>query len=135
MVIIIYNLAENHHAKYNVGRVRYDCSLNAFTVNCRRYRLDYLSFYKRMIYLLSSVITLGSFLLGYWLGYGKIKAETPKEISELIEKAKGNYVKPGVIMRPTQKDLMDRKNPTIAEGKKEFKKLLDTLPIKIKNDL
>lgn len=83
-----------------------------------------------MTYLLGSIISLGAFLLGYWLGYGKLQVETPKEIQKLVDKALGKDVKPGIIYRPTQKDLDDRRNPKIAEGKREFKKLLDELKIK-----
>jgi hypothetical protein len=83
-----------------------------------------------MNYILGSIITLGAFLIGFWLGRGILDKEQPKVIEDLVDKALGRDVKPGVIMRPTQNDLNDRLNPKIAEGKKEFKKLLDTLPIK-----
>ena len=83
-----------------------------------------------LAYLLGFITTIVSFLIGYWLGRDILKLEAPKEIERMVDKALGRDVKPGIIMRPTQHDLEERKYPKIAEGKREFKKLLDELNIK-----
>ena len=83
-----------------------------------------------MTYLIASVMTLLSFMIGYYVGRGKMDDEAPKKVQELIDKVTGQDLKVGALKRPTQKDLDDRLNPKIAEGKREFKKLLDTLDIK-----
>lgn len=83
-----------------------------------------------MNYLLGAIITLGAFILGYYMGRGTLD-KAPDEIQQMVDKIiKKDEPKVGVLRRPTQQDLDDKANPKIAEGKKEFKNLLDTLPIK-----
>jgi hypothetical protein len=72
-------------------------------------------------------ITITSILLGYILGRQSINGETFQKIEKQV-KNKLNPIKPGIIYRPTQKDLLEKKDPyykKIKEEKTEMKKLLD----------
>ena len=75
------------------------------------------------------LISLLSLLVGYHLGRGG--GVTINQLKEKIGDIQKSQIPVGEILRPTQKDIIERRNPTIMEGKNEFKKLLDKI---IKND-
>jgi hypothetical protein len=70
-------------------------------------------------------ISLLSLLVGYLLGRGG--GQTIHQLKEKIGDIQKSQIPVGEILRPTQKDIIERRNPTIMEGKNEFKKLLDKI--------
>ena len=81
-----------------------------------------------MAFLAGFLITIISFLLGYFLG--KRDYQSVGEIAKDIKKKIDN-TPVGVVRRPTQEQLLKRKDPlykTIDEGNKAMKQTLDKIP-------
>lgn len=70
-------------------------------------------------------LSLLSLLVGYHLG--KSGAQINHQPNEKIGDIQKSQLPVGEILRPTQKEIIERRNPTIMEGKYEFKKLLDKI--------
>ena len=84
-----------------------------------------------MEYLLGSIITILSFMLGWYMGQNKDKdiQTITKDIKKKVQLT-DKYV--GVVNRPTQEQIDKKKDPylkTIEEGKNEMRELLKNLPI------
>ena len=80
-----------------------------------------------MDYLVSFITTILSFLIGYFLG--KQNYQSVGEIAKDIKKKIDN-TPVGVVRRPTQEQLLKRKDPlykTIDEGNKAMKETLDNI--------
>lgn len=75
------------------------------------------------------VVTLVSFLLGYYLGKGE-KVNIPGYIEEVKHKVSMSQVKPGPIMRPNLKQIDRRQNKSLYEGIDEVKKAFSELGVK-----
>jgi succinate dehydrogenase/fumarate reductase flavoprotein subunit len=77
-----------------------------------------------------------TYLVGYVAGYyaskevGERVLEASQAVREGVKKLlPDNRIKPGIIKRPTAKDLEERNTPQhIKEGREEMKKVLDTIP-------
>lgn len=74
-------------------------------------------------------LSIISIAFGYLLGYFSRSSKTLKEVTAELERKLDNSPV-GVVLKPTQQDLLENENPTIKAGKQAFKKLLDTLHIK-----
>lgn len=72
--------------------------------------------------LLQAIIIWISFLIGYFIGQGKL-VEVKQKVKEEIKK-RTDSLPVGPIYSPTQQQLEERANPSISAGKKEFSKLI-----------
>jgi hypothetical protein len=79
-----------------------------------------------MTIILVWIISILSFLIGYFIGKRELTVDEALKWKKTIEK-KFDTERVGVINRPTAKDLRKKENPVIEEGKKEFGKLLDKI--------
>ena len=61
------------------------------------------------------LIFLATFLIGYFLGQGKITKERLKEAKQAISKA-FNSSRVGAIRTPTARDVYLKNNPVLKEG-------------------
>jgi hypothetical protein len=78
------------------------------------------------------IITVLSIGLGVYIGLKRSVTEDISAVGDAVKKSV-DMGRVGVIKAPTQSDLLrmreEKENPKIAEGKREFKKFLDTLNI------
>jgi len=74
--------------------------------------------------LISWLIFLVTFLIGYFLGQGKITQETIVKVKQSITKA-FNTSRVGAIRTPTARDVYLKKNPILKEGMDAMKEDLD----------
>ena len=65
-----------------------------------------------------------TFLIGYFLGQGKIIQQTLKEVKQAITK-KFNTSRVGAIRTPTARDVYLKNNPILKEGMDAMKEDLD----------
>ena len=70
------------------------------------------------------LIFLSTFLIGYFLGQGKITQERIKEVKQAITK-KFNTSRVGAIRTPTARDVYWKNHPELKEGVDEMKEDLD----------
>ena len=70
------------------------------------------------------LIFLATFLIGYFLGQGKITQERIKEVKEAITK-KFNTSRVGAIRTPTARDVYLKQHPILKEGMDAMKEDLD----------
>jgi len=78
-----------------------------------------------IVWTLSIVSIAIGYLFGYFSGSGKTLKQVKRELDRQLDNSPV-----GVVLKPTQQDIEEDKNPIIKAGKQQFKKLLDTLNIK-----
>jgi len=71
---------------------------------------------------------LATFLIGYFLGQGKISKESIKEVKQAITKT-FNTSRVGAIKMPTARDIYLKQHPILKEGMDAMKEDLDKLNI------